>query len=219
MKKIFFGKRFSGYHGSSLSGLEVLVLSLIKNNPDVTGYDIIQEVNNKFKPIWNASAGTIYPLLERLITKVFVKAKEIIDENNRKKKIYTITTKGIEELEKVLKGHFKPSLKTLGTFIRTIMEGVKIDDNTEQMFSCFPFCDRGYEHDIDENDISRKNIEYIKTIIKNLKHRRKGLQHRLKKIKNQIEYYENILHKIIEIRESEAKPIPIIDDDSEFDNF
>ena len=71
VNNIFFGKRFSGYHGSSISGLEILVLSLVKNNPDITGYDIIQEVNNKFKPIWKASAGTIYPLLDRLISKVF----------------------------------------------------------------------------------------------------------------------------------------------------
>ncbi|MBN1215351.1 MAG: helix-turn-helix transcriptional regulator [Candidatus Lokiarchaeota archaeon] len=195
------------------------MLSLIKNNPKITGYDIIQEVNNKFKPIWNASAGTIYPLLDRLIGKIYVKAEEIIDDNNRKKKIYTITQKGIVELENALEGQFEPSLKTLGSFIRTIMEGIKVDDNMEQIFSCFPFCDRIHDKEIDPTDISRENVEYIKRTIQSLKHREKRLKHRLKKMENQINTYEEILKKIIEKREDGAKPIPIVDDDKEFEDF
>ncbi|MBY9007403.1 MAG: helix-turn-helix transcriptional regulator [Candidatus Lokiarchaeota archaeon] len=216
---MFFGKKFSGHHGTSLSGLEILVLSLIKNNSEITGYDITREINNKFKPIWNASAGTIYPLLDRLIGKVFVKAEEIIDENNRKKKIYTIAQRGLVELEDALEGHFEPSLKTLGTFIRTIMEGIKIDDDMEQVFSCFPFCDRGIDREINKNDLSRENIEYIKKTIKSLKHREKKLKYRLNKMKNQIKSYEDILKIIIETRENNAKPIPIVDDDKEFEDF
>ncbi len=216
---MFFGKRFSGHHGSSLSGLEILVLTLIKNESDITGYDIIQEINKEFKPIWKASAGTIYPLLERLVNSSYVNVKEIIDENNRKKKTYTISAKGRDESEKILKGNFEPSLKTLGNFIRTIMKGIKFDDNMDRMFSCFPFCHHNYDQEIDENDISRENVERVQKIINNLKHRRDSLKHRLGKAKNQINYYEDILHKINELREKNAKPIPIIEDDDEFENF
>ncbi|MFX1313937.1 MAG: PadR family transcriptional regulator, partial [Promethearchaeota archaeon] len=43
----------------------------MKNSNGISGYEIIQEINKKFKPIWKASPGTIYPLLNRLETKGF----------------------------------------------------------------------------------------------------------------------------------------------------
>lgn len=99
------------------------------------------------------------------------------------------------------------------------MEGIKIDDDMEQVFSCFPFCDRGIDREINKNDLSRENIEYIKKTIKSLKHREKKLKYRLNKMKNQIKSYEDILKIIIETRENNAKPIPIVDDDKEFEDF
>lgn len=218
---MFFGKRFSGYHESSLSGLEILVLSLIKNNPKITGYEITQKINRKFKPMWKASAGTIYPLLDRLLKSQFVAVDEITDENNRQKKIYTITDKGINELRKSLKGNFEPSVNTLGKFIRTILQGIKVDADFDALFSCFPFCEHFPEQKpkIDEEDLSRENIENIEKIISNLKHRKEQLQRRIKIVEQEIDYYEDILEKVKKNREDKAKPIPIVDDDEEFENF
>jgi DNA-binding PadR family transcriptional regulator len=216
---MFFGKRFSGYHGSSLSGLEILVLSLIKNNPKITGYDLMQKINKRFKPMWKASAGTIYPLLDRLLEKSMVNAEEIIDENNRKKKIYTVTEKGIEGLNKALKGYFKPSINTLGKFIRTILEGVNFDEKLDDIFSGFPFRDFAYESKINENDLSRENIERIKRTISNMKRRKRRLKTYSEKMNEKIDKYKALLEKLEERREKEAKPIPIVDDDEEFENF
>jgi len=216
---MFFGKRFSGYHGSSLSGLEILVLSLIKNHPNITGYDLTQQINKKFKPMWKASAGTIYPLLDRLLEKNLVNAEEIIDENNRKKKVYTINEKGKEELNKAFKGYFKPSLNTLGKFIRTILEGVNFDEKLDDIFSTFPFHDFAYELKINENDLSRENIENIKRTISNLKRRKRRLKNYSEKMTDKIEKYKALLEELEEKREKEAKPIPIVDDDEEFENF
>ena len=125
---MFFGKRFSGYHGGHLSGLDILVLSIIKNTENITGYDIIQEINKNFKGLWSASAGTIYPLLNRLSGKRTVSIEEIT-ENNRKKKIYTITETGIEELKDVLENKLQPSIDTLGGFILTTLQ--KIPETNE----------------------------------------------------------------------------------------
>ncbi len=216
---MFFGKRFSGYHGSSLSGLQILVLSLIKIHPKITGYDLTQQINKKFKPMWKASAGTIYPLLDRLLEKEFVNAEELIDENNRKKKVYTITDKGTEELNKALRGYFKPSLNTLGKFIRTILQGVNFDEKIDDIFSGFPFHDYSFEAKIKENDLSRENIDRIKRTISNLERRKRHLKNYEKKVTDEIGRYKNLLEKLEEMREKEAKPIPIVDDDEEFENF
>jgi DNA-binding PadR family transcriptional regulator len=216
---MFFGKRFSGYHGSSLSGLEILVLSLIKNHPKKTGYEITQEINKKFKPMWKASPGTIYPLLDRLLERNLLQVKKIVDDNNRKKKLYTITDKGAEALKEALKGHFKPSIDTLGKFIRTILQGINLDERMEEMFSCFPFRDYSHEEDIDENDLSRENIERIKKRISSLKRRKRQLTLQKTKVNNAVKHYEKVLENIEQKREKEAKPIPIVDDDEEFENF
>ena len=77
---MFFGKRFSSYHSDSSSGIEILVLSIIKNHDGTTGYDIIQMIKVKFGGMWHSSAGTIYPLLNRLSEKNFVKIQEITDK-------------------------------------------------------------------------------------------------------------------------------------------
>ena len=53
---MFFGKRFHGHHKSDLSGLEILVLSIIKNKNTISGYDISQTINNNFRGMWKASA-------------------------------------------------------------------------------------------------------------------------------------------------------------------
>ncbi|GAH71584.1 unnamed protein product, partial [marine sediment metagenome] len=87
---MFFGKRFSGYRGEAFSGLDLLVLSIIRSHEGISGYKISQVINRKFKPMWRASPGTIYPLLNRLNDKGFVETEEFIDKNNRKKKIYRI---------------------------------------------------------------------------------------------------------------------------------
>ncbi|MFO7794523.1 MAG: PadR family transcriptional regulator [Promethearchaeati archaeon] len=216
---MFFGKRFSGYHEGSVSGLEILVMTLIKGQPNLTGYDIIQEINRKFKPMWKASPGTIYPLLKRLLRKELVNVEEIVDENNREKRIYTISEKGIEELKKVLKGNLEPSIHTLGKFIRTISKGINFDGDIEKIFSCFPFSDPGYEREIDVKDISRENIERIIRRVKGLKRHRRRLKKRMEDINNQINHYEEILENLKNKREKEAKPIPIVEDDDEFEDF
>lgn len=214
---MFFGKRFSGYHKGSLSGLDILVLSIIRNNDGITGYDIIQKINRKFRGLWRGSAGTIYPLLSRLAEQSYVEITEIT-ENNRQKKIYQITGKGIEELKKLLSNNLIQSWTTLEDFVRTIAKGVpSIEKVVEGMFCCFPFHGHNHEEHIDRSDISMYNIEHIEGIINQLKHRKKIFEDRLDKINKDIDEYNSTLKDIKEKRKN-AKPIEILDDDK-YDNY
>jgi len=200
-----------------LSGLDILVLSIIKNNPKISGYDLSQMINEKFKGMYKASAGTIYPLLNRLTEKNYLKAEEIF-ENNRQKKVYILTDEGIERLKEILEGNLRLSIDTLGDFVNTVVKAFPVRFNFDDCFCGWPQHDLVEDIDIDEEMYTLKNIEKIKGVIERLNIAKNRYQRRVKLIDKQIKKYQELLRKIEEGREK-AKPIDIIDDDDEFENF
>lgn len=216
---MFFGKRFSGYRGETFSGLDILVLSIIQNREGISGYEISQVINRKFKPMWRASPGTIYPLLNRLDDKGFVETEEFIDKNNRKKKIYRISDLGMDRLKEVLKDNFESSMNTLGDYIRTIVNAWLPNENRIRgVMSCFPYHCAPIEREFNHEDYSLTNIHRIERVIKDLKFSRERISIRLEDISNEIQKFEKILKNLLEKREENIKTIPIVDDD-EYKNF
>ena len=219
VKKMFFGKRFSGYRGDPFSGLDILVLSIIREREGISGYEIIQEINKKFKTMWRASPGTIYPLLNRLDEKGFVETEEFIDENNRQKKIYTITFQGIERLKEILKDNFETSMNTLGDFIRTVVNAwLPNEKRIKSVMSCFPFHCEPLERKINNEDYSLKNIRKVERIIRDLLFSKERISMRLDEIEKDIKKFEDILEDLKKKRDVNTKTIPIVDDD-EYENF
>jgi len=216
---MFFGKRFSGYRGEDFSGLDLLVLSIIRSHKGLSGYEISQVINRKFKPMWRASPGTIYPLLNRLDEKGFVESEEFIDENNRQKKIYRITPQGIERLKETLKDNFENSMNTLGDYIRTVVNAwLPHEKRIKGVMSCFPFHCAPVERKINEDDYSLKNIERVERIVNDLKFSKERISIRLKEIEKEIKTYNEILEELKKKRNANTKTIPIVDDD-EYENF
>ncbi len=216
---LFFGRRFSGYHRGTLSGLDILVLSIIKNKSEISGYDIIQKLNKQFRGMGSTSAGTIYPLLNRLEKKDLIKSSDVI-ESKRQKKIYVITDKGVDELKTVLESNLEPSINSLGDFIKTIFKASMPSEETMgRMIGHFPFPGFTHDFEIDEEDYSLGNAERLKRIIHHLERGRQSLEKRLNGLEMRIEKYKEVLEKIRVEREENAKTIEIIDDDEEFDNF
>ena len=212
---MFFGRHQRG----RLSGLEILVLSIIKNNDGVSGYEIIQKINKKFKDLWKASAGTIYPLLNRLTIKQFVNLEEIT-EGNRDKKIYRITERGKDALRKVLENNLEPSINTLGDYIRTIFKAsVPSDEMLEKMHGCFPFGGFPFNEDINISDFSLKNINRLRRTVAHLETGKQRLGERLNVLNQKIEKYKNALEKLSTERNKNAKQIEIIENDEDFENF
>jgi len=216
---MFFGKRFSGHHGGLFSGLDILVLSIIRNREGISGYEVSQEINKKFKPLWRASPGTIYPLLNRLDKKGFVVSEEFIDDNNRQKKIYRITNQGVRRLKEVLKDNFEQSMNTLADYIRTVVNAwLPHEKAIRGAISCFPYHCAPIQKEIDQEDFSLENINRIERIIQDLKFSKEKISTRLDDIKNEIEKFKKILTNLKIKRESSTKPIPIVDDD-EYERF
>ena len=206
-----------GHHMKDLSGLDILVLSIIKNNTRISGYDLSQMINEKFKGMYKASAGTIYPLLNRLAEKEYLKAEEIT-ENNRQKKVYELTEEGIKKLQENLEGNLRHSIDTLGDFVQTVIKAFPVRFNVDDCFCGWPSHDTFDDINVDDKMYTLNNIEKIKGIIERLNEAKKRYKRRIKRIDKQITKYQELLEKIEEGREK-AKPIEIIDDDDEFDNF
>ncbi|MHA1914677.1 MAG: PadR family transcriptional regulator [Promethearchaeota archaeon] len=202
---------FSTHRRGEFSGLEILVLKIIKHNAGIIGYDIIQKITRKPRGLWKGTAGSIYPILKNLAEKKgFVRIEEVFDKKRLTKKYY-ITEKGRNELRNVLRNNIYPSMQSFMDSIFTLvgdLPGVK--KNVETMFCSFPH-HRNVE--IDESDLSLENQQHIKQVIKRLELSRDELDQRIKIIKNQIIRFRSILESIEKDRRENSRHIEIYDDD------
>jgi len=221
---MFFGKRFSGYHGGPFSGLDILVLSIIKDYDKtydgISGYEVIQEINKQFKDLWRASPGTIYPLLNRLAIKGYVNAQEIIDENNRQKKNYIITENGKNRLKEILGDNLESSMDALGEYLKKIVKTWKLpnDERIKRAMACFPYHCGPPIKDIDEDDYSLSNVNKLKSRINDLEESKENLSSRLNIIEERLTNYRDILNNLEDKRQKNTRIIEIVED-KEFENF
>ena len=72
-----------------------IVLKIIKDK-STHGYGIITTIRFRSKGFWTPSTGSIYPILESLESNGLIHSKEI---EERRRKVYSITSKGIVALE------------------------------------------------------------------------------------------------------------------------
>ncbi|MFW9872950.1 MAG: helix-turn-helix transcriptional regulator [Candidatus Thorarchaeota archaeon] len=201
---------FSKHGSGEITGLEILVLKIIKNNAGITGYDIIQKISNKPRGLWRGTAGSIYPILEKLAKKGLVRIEEL-DDTRRVKKGYHITTEGIEMLKNTLRNKIYPSMHSFMDSIFTLIGDLpRVKKNVETMFCSFPH-HRNIE--IDENDLTLNNQQHIKNVIERLETSKIELNQRIHIIDEQIIRFKSILTNIEKERKEKSKPIEIYDDD------
>ncbi|MBY8992690.1 MAG: PadR family transcriptional regulator [Candidatus Lokiarchaeota archaeon] len=198
-------------HGTGeITGLEILVLKIINHNSGITGYDIIQKIASKPRGLWKGTAGSIYPILKSLAERELVRIEDI-DDTKRIKKGYHITIEGKSVLKNALSNNIYPSMHSFMDSIFTLVGDLpRVKRNVEAMFCSFPH-HRNIE--IDEEDLSLKNQQHIKNVVKRLETSRIELNHRLTIIENQITRYKSILANIEKERKEKSKPIEIYDDD------
>ncbi len=209
---MFFGSRFSHSHKRKLSGLGLLVMSIIKDREDgITGYDIIQEINKEFKH-WNVSAGTLYPLLKSLAEKELVSVNKVM-EGNRRKKLYYITENGRAKLEKVIEQRMQTSFDHIGDFINAIKKSFP-------GLSCFPISDMPvYCSYIPEHHKASCDLKHKQITIEKYTRVKETLENQLKEVNVQLTKLKSQVKEIKAEREKIMKPIEIIDDDEEFEKF
>lgn len=79
--------------------LGLLVLSLIKKN-DMYGYQIIKEMKIRSDNVFELQEGSLYPVLHSLENQELVTSYIGETDSARKRRYYSITEKGIHELDK-----------------------------------------------------------------------------------------------------------------------
>lgn len=60
------------------------------------GYEILQEIDEKTEGAWRPGAGSVYPILERLLESGYIKSD---DETRSERKVYSITERGLASLK------------------------------------------------------------------------------------------------------------------------
>jgi PadR family transcriptional regulator, regulatory protein AphA len=79
-----------------------LILGLLAEQP-MTGYDIKKRVKAALSVVTNASYGTLYPTLHKLLQEGAVEVQEVPQVSRPSKKVYRITEQGRQELKAWLK--------------------------------------------------------------------------------------------------------------------
>ena len=77
----------------------VVVLEILSRGP-MYGYELGREIETRSSEILSLGKGTLYPLLYNLEAKRLVKAKWEASSSGRKRRYYSITSKGKAELAK-----------------------------------------------------------------------------------------------------------------------
>ncbi len=79
-----------------------LILGLLMDGP-MSGYDIKKQVHSALSIITNASYGTLYPTLHKLLAEEAVQMREVAQTGRPSKKVYRITDQGQREFLEWLK--------------------------------------------------------------------------------------------------------------------
>lgn len=92
-------------HDHSLTNLlkgntPVFILSILKEGPN-HGYAIYNEIARRSNNVLKFKQGTLYPLLHSLEQAGYIKSEwcELAPGNRRQRRVYSITEKGLRELE------------------------------------------------------------------------------------------------------------------------
>ena len=101
--------------------LKYIVLKIIKDKP-THGYDIIKTVELRSNGRWTPSAGSIYPILEKLESKGFIQSEGI-----ERRKVYAITPKGVAGLDRMIQEKLE-LLNEMSRIFNSVIDG---DDNSD----------------------------------------------------------------------------------------
>ena len=83
-------------HSAPKGLLRYYILHKINQKP-IHGYEIIQDIDSKTEGAWRPGAGSIYPILKKLVSEGLIRAEpEPSEEATRR--VYQITSKGVESL-------------------------------------------------------------------------------------------------------------------------
>lgn len=100
--------------------LKFFILKIIGDKP-THGYEIIQAIERKSNGKWIPSSGSIYPALELLESRGWIRSEEV-----DRRKIYTITPEGRVALDKMIR-QWHDRMKEIALIFDAFMEGEPLE--------------------------------------------------------------------------------------------
>jgi len=82
----------------------MLVLRVLRAEP-LHGYAIAQRIHQLSSDALQVEEGSLYPALQKLLLKGWVKARWTISDTNRKVREYRLTPAGLQQLEAEVAGY------------------------------------------------------------------------------------------------------------------
>lgn len=78
--------------------LHLLILKILARGPN-HGYGIAQFVESSSRDVFRVEEGSLYPALQRMLLKGWLKADWQQTENNRRARVYSLTPLGRKQLD------------------------------------------------------------------------------------------------------------------------
>jgi PadR family transcriptional regulator PadR len=117
LRKTIKKEFFKNLSKSRLTPLEFTIVETIFNSRQLSGYDLIKNLNRSFAGTWEAQSGTIYPILRKLEKDGFLKAQQVKSPIGPIKKVYSLTTISEELLKYKVNKNYYDQLKFIENFL------------------------------------------------------------------------------------------------------
>ncbi len=102
---------------NKLTPLEFTIIETIFNSQQLSGYDLIKNLNRHFAGTWEARSGTVYPILRKLEKDGFLKAKQVKSPIGPLRKVYSLTEVGEQLLKYKVNKNYYEQLKFVENFL------------------------------------------------------------------------------------------------------
>src|SRR5208282_3515247 len=89
------------------ASLELALLGLIAERRMVTGYDLVKLFDLSMAHYWHAHHGQIYPTLERMRRRGWIRRRDVIQKRRPNKRLYTIAPEGQRKLMEWVQSPFE----------------------------------------------------------------------------------------------------------------
>lgn len=110
-------KLFKERKQKKLTPLEFTIIETIFNSGSISGYDLIQKLNDNFAGTWEAKSGTVYPILSKLKSNGFLDLKTIKSPIGPLKKVYSLTSAGERMLKVKVIDNFHDQIQFVENFL------------------------------------------------------------------------------------------------------
>jgi DNA-binding PadR family transcriptional regulator len=108
---------FDNIKKNKLTPLEFTIIESIFSNRKLSGYDLINSLNEQFAGTWTAQSGTVYPILSKLKKNGFLNIERVKSEIGPIKKVYSLTKAGEELLKVKVNKNFQEQLNFIENFL------------------------------------------------------------------------------------------------------